>query len=305
MAVEPYCDRVIEIENWRGKTFNSLGGIRFMTLIDFILNIVGLLLWLNWRAAELPVTAKPGTSLLSTLRSVKPPRPSYYYLTGVPILLAVRALFYWQAGPRVHWSPRIPLGPTLLSFRSDLAVRMFLFSLLSFGVTLGIFYCWLLLLSCVNRQVPNADPVQRLVRLWLGRLERLPTAIKLLLPLAVSVLCWYLLHPLLVRLNMVPGNTPGRVLAQGAIIGLASYFSIKFVVVALLVLYLFNSYVYLGEFALWSFVTATAGQFLRLLRRVPLRAGKIDFAPVTGIVLVLLATEFAQRGLNWLYQKLP
>jgi uncharacterized protein YggT (Ycf19 family) len=275
-----------------------------LTLIDFILNIAGLLLWLNWRAAELPVRERPGRSLLSTLRPAGPPRPRFYYWGSLPVLLAVRALFYWQAGQPVHWSPRIFLGPTTLSFRTDLAGRMFLFSILSFAVALGIFYLWLLFLSCVNAQVSDADPVQRLLRVWLGRLERLPSAIKLLLPLAVAVLAWYLLNLLLGRLNMVPPNTPARLLAQGAVIGLAGYLTLKYLFIALLILYLLNSYVYLGEFALWHFVDATARRLLHPLQSVPLRAGKIDFAPVLAIILVILASELAQRGLTHLYQRL-
>jgi uncharacterized protein YggT (Ycf19 family) len=274
-----------------------------LTLIDFILNIVGLLLWLNWRAAELPVGGRPGTSLLSTLRPAGPPRPRYYYWAGLPVLLAARALFYWQAGQPVHWSPRIFLGPTTLSFRSDLPGRMVLFSVLSFGVALGIFYLWLLFLSCLNAQVPDTDPVQRLVRVWLGRLERWPGAIKLFLPLAVTALAWCLLHPLLVRLNMVPAGAPARLLAQGAVIGLAACLTLKFLFIALLLLYLLNSYVYLGEFALWNFVDATTRRLLRPLQKLPLRMWKIDFAPVLSIILVLLAAESAQRGLTRLYQK--
>ena len=275
-----------------------------MTLIDFILNIVGLLLWLNWRAAELPVGGRPGTSLLSTLRPAGPPRPRYYYWAGLPVLLAARAVFYWQAGQPVHWSPRIFLGPTTLSFRSDLPGRMILFSVLSFAVSLGIFYLWLLLLSCLNAQVPDAAPVQRLVRVWLGRLERWPGAIKLLLPLAVTALAWCLLNPLLARLNMVPANAPGRLLAQGAVIGLSAYLTLKFLILTILLLYLLNSYVYLGEFALWNFVDATTRRLLRPLQKLPLRVGKIDFAPVLSIILVILAAECAQRGLARLYQKL-
>jgi uncharacterized protein YggT (Ycf19 family) len=275
-----------------------------LTLIDFILNIVGLLLWLNWRAAELPVGGRPGTSLLSTLRPAGPPRPRYYYWAGLPVLLAARAVFYWQAGQPVHWSPRIFLGPTILSFRSDLPGRMLLFSVLSFAVALGIFYLWLLLLSCLNAQVPDADPVQRLVRVWLGRLERWPGAIKLLLPLAVTALAWCLLNPLLARLNMVPASAPARLLAQGAVIGLAAYLTLKFLILTILLLYLLNSYVYLGEFALWNFVDATTRRLLRPLQKLPLRVGKIDFAPVLSIILVMLAAEFAQRGLAHLYQKL-
>ena len=113
---------------------------------------------------------------------------------------------------------------------------MLLFSVLSFAVALGVFYLWLLLLSCVNAQVPDADPVQRLVRVWLGRLERWPGAIKLLLPLAVTALAWCLLHPLLARLNMVPASAPGRLLAQGAVIGLAAYLTLKFLIIAILII---------------------------------------------------------------------
>ena len=275
-----------------------------MTLINFILDIVGLLLWLNWRAAELPVGGRPGTSLLSTLRPAGPPRPRWYYWAGLPILLAARALFYWQAGQPVHWNPQIPLGPTTLSFRSDLPGRMLLFSVLSFAVALGIFYLWLLFLSWVNAQVPDADPVQRLARVWLGRLERWPGAIKLLLPLAVTVLAWSLFHPLLVRLNMVPASAPARLLAQGAVIGLSAYLTLKYLIIALLILYLFNSYVYLGEFALWNFVDATTRRLLRPLQKLPFRAGKIDFAPVLSIILVLLAARYVQCGLTHLYEKL-
>ncbi len=180
---------------------------------------------------------------------------------------------------------------------------MLLFSVLSFGAAQGIFYLWLLLLSCLNAQVPDADPVQRLARVWLGRLERWPGAIKLLLPLAVAVLAWSLLHPLLARLNIVPANAPGRLLAQGAVIGLSAYLTLKYLIIALLILYLLNSYVYLGEFALWNFVDATTRRLLRPLQWLPLRVGKIDFAPLLSIVLVLLATEYAQRGLALLYQK--
>jgi uncharacterized protein YggT (Ycf19 family) len=104
---------------------------------------------------------------------------------------------------------------------------------------------------------------------------------------------------------MVPSITRGRLLAQGAIIGVAACLTLKFLIVVFLVLYLLNSYVYLGESALWNFVNATARRFLQPLRGVPLRAGKIDFAPLAGIVMVMLASDAAQRGLRWLYQKLP
>jgi uncharacterized protein YggT (Ycf19 family) len=275
-----------------------------LSLIDFILNVVGLLLWLNWRAAEAPLGARPGTSLLVTLRPAGPPRPGYYYWGGLPVLLVLRALFYWQAGPPVQWTPRLALGPTTLVFRCDLAGRMMLYSVLSFGVALGVFYLWLLFLSCLNAQVPNADAVQRLARVWLGRLERWPGPVKLLLPVAAPAVFWCLLHPLLAWLNMAPSSSVGQLLAQGAVIGLAACLTLKFLLLALLILHLFNSYVYVGEFPLWSFVDATVRRLLRPMRKLPLRAGKIDLAPVLCMVLVLLAAEYAQRGLALIYQGL-
>ena len=38
---------------------------------------------------------------------------------------------------------------------------------------------------------------------------------------------------------------------------------------------------------------------------VPLRLGKVDFAPVVGVALVFLVAELAGRGLVLLYGKLP
>jgi uncharacterized protein YggT (Ycf19 family) len=52
-------------------------------------------------------------------------------------------------------------------------------------------------------------------------------------------------------------------------------------------------------------VNAEAQTLLSPLRAVPLRAGKVDFAPVVGIVLVFLAAELAGSGLVSLYGKLP
>jgi uncharacterized protein YggT (Ycf19 family) len=275
-----------------------------MSLIDFILNVAGLLLWLNWRAAESPVKSLPGAPLISPVRPAGPLRPRFSYWVGVPVLLVVRAVFYWQVGRPVGWIPQISLGPITLSFRSDLAGRMFLFSLLSFGVTLGIFYTWLLLLSWLNERVPNTDPIQRLVRAWLGRLERWPGPVKLFLPGVAAAVIWSLLNPLLAWLNIVPSNPWGRLLEQGAVIGLADYLTVKFLVIAVLVLYLFNSYLYLGEFVLWKFVHGTARRLMRPIRRLPLHAGKIDLTPLVFIALVLLVAELMQRGLAFVYQRL-
>jgi uncharacterized protein YggT (Ycf19 family) len=277
-----------------------------MSLIDFILNVVGLALWLNWRALPLTVQAPPGASLASTLHRAGPPRPRAYYLAGLILLLAGRALVYWQLGGPSGWVARIPLGPTTVGFRSDVLGRMALFSFCSFGVALGIFYLFLLLLSWINGPRAESEPGQRIVRAQLGLLDRWPGGLKLLLPLLFTAAFWWLIHPWLVRLALVPRqvNSDWRVLAQGAVIGLAAYLALKFFLVGILSLHLLSSYVYLGEWPLWDFVNTTARSLLRPLQWLPLRAGRVDFAPALPVVLLLSAAAFTQRGLTHLFQRL-
>ncbi len=195
-----------------------------MTLIDFILNVAGLLLWLSWRATPFAVSVRPGALLAATIRPAGRPPARANYLAGLIALLAVRAVVYWQLGAQLDWIPRIPLGPVTVWFRSDMLGRMFLFSLLSFGATLGFFYLCLLLISWVHAQTTDADTAQRLVRAHLGWLDRWPVALKLLLPLVFMALVWCLLHPLLLKLSIVPEDMNSRwfVVAQGAVIGLAA-----------------------------------------------------------------------------------
>ncbi len=70
-------------------------------------------------------------------------------------------------------------------------------------------------------------------------------------------------------------------------------------------MHLLNSYIYFGKHPLWPYVNAEAQTLLSPLRAMPLRVGKVDFAPVVGIVLVFLLAELAGRGLVLLYGKLP
>ena len=68
-----------------------------------------------------------------------------------------------------------------------------------------------------------------------------------------------------------------------------------------LALYVLNSYVYLGDFAFLDFVNTTSHGLLRPLRRLPLRVGRVDLAPLAGMALVMLAAEYGRRGLGRLH----
>lgn len=272
-----------------------------MSLLDFILNMAALLLWLNWRAVPLVLQQAAEAPGLPVPRRATPPRSRSLYLLGLLALLLLRAVFYWQAGPQLDWLPGIPLGPTNLWFRSDYLGRMILYSCFSFGATLGLFYLSLLALSWLNSPAAEAEPAQRLVRRHLGALGRWPNAAKLFLPLLVTLLLWCALNPLLLRIGMVPRVTTWHLVLQGVVIGLAVYLVLKFLVAGFLLLHLLNSYLYLGDFPFWNFVNTTARGFLRPLRWLPLRVGRVDLAPLVGVALVMLAAEFGRRGLEFLY----
>ena len=190
---------------------------------------------------------------------------------------------------------------------------MILFSAVSFAAVLGIFYFCLLLLSCINRSMPENDPCQKFVELHLGFLRRLPIFIRLLVPVALTTLLWVWCHPVLARLQIATPCPAWHLAWQGALIGLALYLKMRFFLIAILVLYLINSYVYMGDWALWSFVDATAGNLLRPLRwnGFPLIFWRIDAAPALAIALLIECPMwigwFAARhgaGLSALYQKL-
>jgi uncharacterized protein YggT (Ycf19 family) len=279
-----------------------------MGLIDSILNVACVLLWINWRTAPIAVPEKPSPlSLVATLQKPASRRGARWLsLLALVALLVIRALFYWNLASAVNWTPTLELGAVSLPFRNDIFLRSFLFSWLSFALALGVFFAWLLLMSVVNRNVPSEQPLQRLVRLHLGFLERWPIAAKLLLPALLSTLLWPLMSPGFVRLGIVP--VPGsamHVWQQGVVLGLTSALAWEFLILAICALYLLNSYIYFGESPFWSYVHVTGSNLFQPLRRIPLRIGKVDLAPVLGMALVLVVSHWARQWLPRLFQQVP
>ncbi|MGB7749032.1 MAG: hypothetical protein WBN75_17275 [Verrucomicrobiia bacterium] len=277
-----------------------------MALIDFILNLAGLLLWLNWRSVRLdPLGKRTPATLIGTLRRAEPKRMRrWHLLAALGGLLLLRAVFYWQIGSAAHWTGTLNLNVITLSFRSDFFARMLWFSIFSFGLTLAVFYLWLLLLSILAW--PDPLPFHRLVRVPLGGIDHWSRKVKLLLPLLVTAAFWWLASWLLAWLQIIPRPVSAAHRIEAAlIVGLNSYLVWKYVIGALLTLHLLNSYIYFGKHPLWSYVNAEARTLLSPLRAVPLQTGKVDFAPVVGLALVFLAAELAGRVLFFLYERLP
>lgn len=275
-----------------------------MGYVDFILNLAGLLLWINWRSARFdPLNKRTPATLIGTLRRAAPSRwRRWHLLAAIVALLILRALLYWQIGSATHWAGKLNLGVVTLFFPSDSFVRILLFSVSSFGLVLGIFYMWLLLLSILS----GPEPVHRLVRMSLGGIDGWPRRLKFILPLAFSALLWWSASWLFARLQIIPPPvSAAHRIEESLVIGLGSYLVWKFLIGALLVLHLLNSYIYFGKNPFWNYVNATAQTLLQPLKKIPLRLGKMNFAPVVGIAIVFFIGELAVRGLVLLYARLP
>jgi uncharacterized protein YggT (Ycf19 family) len=275
-----------------------------MGLIDFILNLAGLLLWLNWRAAKADPLGKPKpATLLGTLRRAEPANARRWHLpAALGGLLLLRALFYWQVGSALKpvWAGTLDLGVIAPSFISSSFGRILLFSIFSFARMFGILYLWLVLLSILGGPMPT----HRLVKMQLGEIDGWPRWIKLLLPLAVITLVWALASWPFAWLHTRPVMSAAHRIEESLVIALGSYLVWKFLIAALLALHLLNSYIYFGKHPFWNYVNATAKKLLWPLEKIPLRAGKADFAPVAGIALVFLLAGLGEFFLAWLYGRL-
>lgn len=279
-----------------------------MGLIDAILNLACLLLWLNWSAVHLGARRRPSpVSLAATLRKAEPRGGGRWgSLVAVFGVLLFRSMFYWNVGSASNWTPSLELGVMSLPFRSDYPGRMLLFSVLSFALVLGGLYAWLLLISVINRRVPNDHPFQRLVRDQLGWVEHWHPALRLALPVIVTMLVWGFGSPALVGMGIVPQpESTGHVWQQAAVLGISSLSVWKLPLLAICLLYMVHSHVYLGKSHFWGYINLTGANLLAPLRRWPMRIGKVDLAPLLAMIIVLLVAHWANAALPCLFERLP
>jgi uncharacterized protein YggT (Ycf19 family) len=112
--------------------------------------------------------------------------------------------------------------------------------------------------------------------------------------------------PLLVQLSLTPAAQSTIHLWQEAfVLGIASFLVWKWLLVALLLLYIVNSYVYLGTFSFLDFMNTTVRNLLRIFDKLPLRTSKVDLSPFLMLAFVLAISELLARSLPLLYRRLP
>ncbi|HZR21323.1 MAG TPA: hypothetical protein VFE51_28840 [Verrucomicrobiae bacterium] len=266
-----------------------------MGAIDLLLNVAGLLLWISWRSQRFdPLVRSTPVTLVGTLKRAETKRLKGVNLALVLVSLVVlRAVLYWLLGAPANWTPKINLELVVLAFRGDLFGPALLYSGLSFLRMLMVFYFWLLVVAMLNRNRPTADPIDKLVRLHLGKPGRWPWPLQVLLPFLATVALWMGLHPLLVRLGVVaPTHSMAHLAEQGLLVGLGLVLSLKYLLTAILLAHLVSSYIYLGTSPIWDFIAQTAGGLTAPLHRLPLRLARVDLAPALGVVVILCLLEW-------------
>ena len=194
-----------------------------------------------------------------------------------------------------------------MNLRRQLRVHLHhLLELLSFALLLGTIYAWLILLSIINRRVAGDEPLQKLVRLHLGWIDRWPPLLQAALPALITAAIWGFSHSSLVRLGIVPvPSSQAQVWQEALLLGVSSWLVWKPLVLLLCVLYVIQSYVYLGEAPFWRFINTSGTNLLGPLRRLPIAIGKLDLAPLVVMALVFGIGHWAARWLPKLFQQLP
>jgi len=269
-----------------------------MSLIDSILNLAGLLLWFSARAAWFTPPAKPSSISHTGTRKRESSRRRLRWLFPAALFALVggRALFYWLLGPAVGWTGSLDLGPITIFFRPDQFWLALLFSILSFIRVLVLAYCWLLAVYVINRNTTPLDPVSSLIRQQLIPVAGWPLPVQLALPLVFVAALWPGLHVLLFQAGVAnPPPPTGRLILQGLLMGLGTYLSLKYPIPVLLLADLLARYIYFGRSPVWDFLGVTAGNLLAPLKKLSLRAGRLDFAPLIGVILTLLLLHWLPR----------
>ena len=277
-----------------------------MSTIDLLLNLAGVLLWLGWRAVGL-VGPAPAATISSVLKRAESRRPRrWLFLVWLVALLALRGLVYLRIGSSVNWVPGLNILVVRPEFNSVSPERMLVFSFASFGFTLGVLYMWLGLVSVLHRRAPETEVWPKLVRLHLGVLERLPPALKLTAPIVLVAALWVAVNPLMANAGMVPQPVSATQLwEQAVLVGLGTMLAWKYLLALILFLGVLNSYLYLGTSSFWAFVGSTSRNLLQPLQRLPLRAGRVDCAPLVGLAACWLGFTALERLLHLLLARLP
>jgi uncharacterized protein YggT (Ycf19 family) len=271
-----------------------------MGIVDLILNIAGLLLWLNWRSIRFdPLNKRLPSTLMGTLRPASPSNlRRWHFLILIVGLLFLRAVIYrWLGAATGTTTCYLDFGATSPGFRHDNFIQAMAFSFFSFARALGILYIGLLFFSILA----GPQPISGLIKIPLGRVSDWPRWLKILLPFVTTAIFWWSASWILEKLPPQLATSPAQKFQGAMVVGLSSYLVWKIPACGTLALYLLSSYIYFGRHPIWNYIDVTAQTLLRPIKSIPLRVGRVDFAPVLAMAVLFFLFEAAERALVWMY----
>ena len=206
-----------------------------------------------------------------------------------------RAVFIGRSVRRRHWVGKLDLGVIAFHFAVICFGAMLLFSLFSFGLDAGNFLCVAAVAFASGRQIRRrtgspAGADAAWAGLTAGRAGRKSSSLSRSVPWAGG---W--------QAGCSPGcNHTETGFRRASPRGISGHRSGQLPGVEICRrraarAALLNTYIYFGKHPFWNYVNATAQTLLAPLRKIPLRAGRVDFAPVVGIVIIFFAAELAER----------
>ena len=263
-----------------------------MDWLHGILNLIGLLFWILWRAGTMP-RPKPANAITGpSPRQGTVFKRSWVYLLALAGLLIFRAIFYNQFGPGLDWIPSLELIHETPHFRSDYFPRSLAYSVLSFTRWLSaLYFCWVLL-ATIRPESDTAKMWRSFLRSQFGWIGGLPSTALWIAALLLAILLHIIEAEWMVYIGVRTESSHYYKLLPLLVIldfRIAIYLSM-----GIITLYILNSYVYFGEKNLWNNVNDCGKQLLSPIRRIPLVVGKVDLAPIL-VMAVAYGLSFALR----------
>ena len=260
-----------------------------MTVINQLLNLIGLVLWLSWRGANEPPPAKGAGTLLSNLKPANTRHTRrWIYPLLLLALLGIRPLLYAPTARVLDWTPTLSPGPVTLAFRADQPLRLLAFSLLSFAWTLLLFQTAIMLLALLGRRKGKSAGLAGWFRELAGRPAQWPAPVILGFPVLLLLAGWAGIVFPLARIGVLPPpSSAGVIAAQALVVGLSVWLPMRWLLAGLLLLRFVNDYVYLGEHRVWDYVRLAGGRLTWPFQWLPARIGKLDFVPLVAAAAVL------------------
>ncbi|MCS7089891.1 MAG: hypothetical protein RMN51_00715 [Verrucomicrobiota bacterium] len=257
-----------------------------MAWVDWLLNLSCLLLGVGaWLGRSQWCRQLVVAKLAGTLRVVETPwiRPCVL-VGGMFGLLLVRAWWAWCAGNWSVWTPQVDLGVLRVSFPPTPGwpglTLASVYAGLSFAALAVGFWFWMLLLSSLGRGLLEHNALYPLIQRCALLPLRWSFGARLGLAWALIGLAWMGVEPWMAKLGLVPEPLPWPWRGwQAGILSLGACLSWKPLLVAVLLAYWVNLYIYMGSHPLWDLVARVGRRLTMPLRKLPCRFMRLDLVP--------------------------